>query len=185
MATTDPPLIRALGLSSHARACGVAVLLGASLVVVAGCADHGAPRSQSQSPTIVGVWRVTNYSVFRDERQTQPFGPAPRGYVIYAASGQVMFEVSARDGQTQESPAPHITSADSVDLRRLLQTFAGFFGTYSVDYQRHTITHRLEGELPRGPGSVEVATSFRQHGDTLVIGRDSVARWVFTRVSPR
>ena len=57
-----------------------------------------------------------------------------------------------------------------------------YFGTYSVDSAAQLVTQRIEGELLSRLGSVEVATPYRLHGDSLILGTDSLEQWIFVRV---
>ena len=129
---------------------------------------------------LVGTWRATEYANPRaqDSTRVYPFGRPPRGYLVYDRTGHVFFQVApdlpVERGRWRE--------ADSASLNRLLSGAAAYFGTYTADYVRGTVVHRIEGEIPPNPGITEVAAPFRVTGDTLILGHDSTSHWRFLRV---
>jgi hypothetical protein len=139
--------------------------------------------SNGSTRGLPGTWRPVEYSIAGTAGlgRSFPFGVGPSGYLVYDLTGHVMFEVMRAGSGGVSGKIPR-AGADSGDLRGLLQSFAGFFGTYTVDESTGSVTHRLEGELPSRAGAAEVATPYRIRGDTLIMGRDSGAKWLFVRV---
>ena len=66
--------------------------------------------------------------------------------------------------------------------KQLLQGTVALFGTYRVDSLNRLVTHFIEGEIPPGAGSFEIATPFRITADSLILGGDSMPSWVFVKV---
>jgi len=100
---------------------------------------------------------------------------------VYDATGHVFFQ-AANGLATRPGFRGRWREADSAALHMLLADAAAFFGTYRVDYATGTVVHRIEGEIPPNLGNTEIATPFRVHSDSLRLGRDSSAHWVFLRV---
>ena len=71
---------------------------------------------------------------------------------------------------------------EGLELTRILRSFRAYFGTFSIDTIAGLVTHRIEGEMLPQRGPIEVATPFRIRGDSLVLGADSLERWLFVRV---
>jgi hypothetical protein len=135
----------------------------------------------SEAASIVGTWRALEY-VFpgaRDSASKYPYGRPPKAYLVYDNTGRVFFQ--AVRGQNVGDRRTRWHEADSSSLVRILSDADAYFGTYRVDHQRRTVTHRIEAEIPPSSSTIEIATHFRLNGDTLVIGRDSSLHWIFVR----
>ena len=111
----------------------------------------------------------------------RPFGDAPFGYAIYHADGThartftrtpvpVMFAAGNDRGATER------------ELRETFEAYFSWFGHYTVDRARGTITHRIEGSLwPSWRNTVQ-KRQFTIHGDTMLLGDQVRARRVLVRV---
>lgn len=153
----------------------------ATLAVGVACGGSPVPQ-QAPTASLVGTWRIVRHSApAGSDSASLLLGSAPRGYLVYDATGHVFLQVqdsradTLRQGAWRDAP-------DSV-LKRLLSGFRAYFGTYTVDSLALLVMHRLEGEfLPQGRGTMEVATPFRLRGDSLTLGADSLEQWHFVRV---
>ena len=154
------------------------------LVLVAACGP-AALQDTTRGPadSLQGTWRIARFTTrsLADTLRTFPFGLAPRGYLVYDATGHVFFQAirstaidSLRRGLERDAP--------QAALFELTAGFMAHFGTYAVDTVRRTVTHIVEGELPPRSGSFEVATPFRLTADSLILGSDSLQAWHFVRV---
>jgi hypothetical protein len=139
--------------------------------------------TQDDRLSLVGTWRPIEYSVFSrdDHSRSFPLGREFSGYLIYDDTRHVMFEIT-RTPELHQQDRLGDGPAQTANGRPLFEDFAGFYGTYSTDATSHTITHRLEGEVPQRVGTMEVVAPYRLHLDTLIVGNDSGARWIFFRV---
>jgi len=145
------------------------------------CAKAPTPESQSNG-SLVGTWRIIRHSppAGADTAAALSFGSRPRGYLVYDATGHVFLQL--QDAVAADSVGSRWREAPDSVLKTLLHGFQAYFGTYRVDSVAQLVTHRLEGELLPRFGAVEVATPFRLWGDSLILGADSLERWLFVRV---
>lgn len=158
-------------------ACRLTVL--ASLA----CSGEEVAAKAAGDVSLTGTWRAVEFTNPRadDSAGRYPLGRTPRAYLVYDATGHVFFQSVHGLAENKEARS-RWRAADSASLRQLLADMSAFFGTYRVDYNRAVVIHSLEGEIPPSSVITEVATPFRIRGDTLVIGGDSTAHWIFRRV---
>jgi hypothetical protein len=132
---------------------------------------------------MVGTWRALEYAYpgGADSASRYPYGRPPRAYLVYDNTGRVFFQ-AVRGENVSGDRRGRWHQADSSSLVRILSDADAYFGTYRVDHQRRTVTHRIEAEIPPSSSTIEIGTPFRLNGDTLVIGKDSSIHWVFVRV---
>ena len=134
---------------------GFVILLGAA----------SGPAMASQAPAagaraLVGTWRLV--SVERAEGN-QPLAsvPNPIGILIQDARGNVI-EIVSRAGR-----------AASIDVVEQFMTYQAFWGTYSSDAGRSTITYRINGDLDPGRTGQQMMRSYERKGDQLVLTQSS------------
>ena len=144
--------------------------------------DSGENPSKSRA-SLIGTWRAVEYvrPDAQDEDIRHPLGRDPRGYLVYDATGHVFFQVVSGLAAVHDVRG-RWRQADSANLLSLLEGSASYFGAYKPDYDRGVVVHTIEGEIPPNLGVTEIATPFRLHADTLRLGRDSSAHWLFLRV---
>jgi hypothetical protein len=153
------------------------------VLAASACSGRGADATAAgTAPGLAGTWRAIEYSNprARDSAARFPFGRPPRGYLVYDATGHVFFQAIRGVAASGEARGRWHT-ADSLALNRLLSDAAAYFGSYRVDHELSTVVHHIEGEIPPNSGLTEVATPFRIRGDTLILGQDSSAHWMFVR----
>ncbi len=82
------------------------------------------------SDRFIGTWRLVSF-IERDAdgRETTPFGPAPRGYLMYDRGGRMSVHIARSDRRSEAESAAYF----------------GYFGTYTVDESAATVTHHVEG----------------------------------------
>jgi hypothetical protein len=126
------------------------VALGGACAVRASTTGRTGPAEAStagRGGDLVGVWRVVRFCGTVDSlgHATFPYGPAPTGYFIYTASGQLSIQV-------MRTPAAPRFAADTAptdaELRRLHDSNFGYFGTYTVTSDSTVIHHVLGGTIP-------------------------------------
>jgi lipocalin-like protein len=155
------------------------------LSLVSGCAraDDAASHSAPNDHPLVGTWRAAEYinPIADDSARRFPFGRPPRGYLVYDATGHVFLQ-AVRGLTATPAARGRWFAADSAALQQYLAGASAYFGTYEVDAAAGRVTHHIEGEIPPNRGTIEIAERFRVYGDTLMLGRDSSAHWLFIRV---
>ena len=106
-------------------------------------------------------------------RLSEPLGPNPTGYFVYAPGGQLSIQV-------MRTPALHAFAIDDdhptdAERRLLFEGYFGYFGTYTV-FSDSTVVHRVEGGTVPSYIGVDQPRVYRIRGDTLTIGA-SRATW--------
>ena len=163
----------------------------ARIVIAALSAMAAAPLAAQATPaSLVGTWRLVSLEV-RDSAGgvSHPMGDAAAGHLIYDASGQTSAHLMRPD-------RPRFASGDrargtDAETRAAFVGYLAYFGRYTVDPARGTVTHFIEGAtFPNWVGTEQVR-HFRLSGDSLTIvtppmvgdGRRIVSTLVWRRVT--
>jgi ketosteroid isomerase-like protein len=117
------------------------------------------PTSElSARDRLMGSWRQVS------DEETLPNGSVVRqdeiGLVTYDASGHMSEQVMRRSASDVQVPS------DSIYLNN---GFDAYFGTYTIDEAKHTITHRVEGSVARQLVGKDLVRSFAFEGDRLTL----------------
>jgi hypothetical protein len=140
-----------------------AAVLG--FVMLLGASEWPATASQAPAaatPALVGTWRLV--SLERAEgSQALASVPNPIGILIQDARGNVI-EIVTRAGR-----------AASIDVVEQFMTYQAFWGTYSSDAGRSTITYRINGDLDPARTGQQVMRSYERKGDQLVLSQPASA----------
>jgi hypothetical protein len=156
---------------------GKYALVVAGLAVSALCAADGgrAPRTTQQE--LIGAWRLVNIEVEGPAgREVDPFyGSGSRGLVIYDASGWFSVQIEGSGRPAVQVPSVRPASDKSESTARLkaavLDSYYGYYGTWSFDPVTSTVTHHAKGALYPG----EDEATYAQHVE--IVGR----RMIFSR----
>jgi hypothetical protein len=117
-----------------------------------------------------GTWRLVSVEDRDDEgRLTYPYGERPSGLLVYDASGHMAVQIMSNERAPEE-------------MRSILEGFTAFFGTYEVNEEECTITHRVEGHLLPSSVGKELVRGFEFSGDRLILSPTGTRRVVWERV---
>ena len=101
--------------------------------------------TQAQSaPDLVGTWRLMSYEARDSKGQIQyPLGEHVSGQLIYDAAGHMSAHVMRND-------RPLFAANDSArgtdaEVRAAFEGYTAYFGTYTIDTKKQTVTHRVRG----------------------------------------
>ncbi len=137
---------------------------------------------RTQAPWI-GTWMMTAVE-FRDSAGgawRRPFGDAPLGYATYNADGTHTMNFTRTPTPSMFASGADRTGTDA-ELRATYEAYFSWFGRYTVDEPRGTISHRIEGSLwPSWRNTVQ-ERPFTIRGDTLLLGDLLLSRRVLVRV---
>lgn len=127
-------------------------------------------EAQSGAPSLVGTWRFVEISDWDSTgAQMKYYGDTPCGYIIYTATGQVSVHISR-------------CTTPEADPSELAATYAGYFGTYTVNAARGLVTHEVEGGSAAEYIGTPQQRPFQLKGDTLTLGDGRTWRRVLVRV---
>ncbi len=148
---------------------------------------HAQAAKDSQAAALVGTWRLVEF--WDRETPTSPFvyryGRTPTGYFTYDPTGHISIQImrgpehfrvdSARGEQWFEK-------ATVEELRRAVEDYRAYFGTYTVDSANGTVVHRVEGDSRGLYTGTEQRRTYRLSGDRLMIGDGVTALRALVRV---
>lgn len=151
-------------------------LLFAMSAVVWGSTPRGNSHSRPQADIsggagqLVGTWRLVSRVVTLEDGtavQDAGLGKTPSGYLIYDSSGHVAAQLMRPDrpmaidcGTSDPAPRENSQSVNGYDA---------YFGTYTIDETKHTVTHHLEGALSAADVGKNLVREFQISGDKLTI----------------
>jgi len=96
------------------------------------------------SKELVGAWTLVSITVNQGgQKKNEPFGPAPKGSLIFERNGQFSITVTRSD-------LPKFGSSSRVagtpeENAAIVQGSIAYFGTYSVGVEDHLVTVHVEG----------------------------------------
>ncbi|MFT3745808.1 MAG: lipocalin-like domain-containing protein [Pyrinomonadaceae bacterium] len=124
--------------------------------------------AESPENTVVGTWKLVKYAdTAANGKVTYPWGTEPSGILIYDSARNMAVQI-------QRTPLLKIGSTAESKLTRstkvaMLESYTAYFGKYSVDWQKMTITHFVEGNLfPFYNGTAQIK-SFELIQDRLTL----------------
>lgn len=139
----------------------MAVLIAFTLAVAS-------PAGQS-SPSIVGTWKIVKYEDRAvDGTLSYPYGTNPVGYFVYDATGHLSVHIM-RTPALKSFPGMRDGTGDAASYREAFLAYVAYFGTYTVDAAKGTVTHHVEGSLRPDYTGTDQVRPFRIEGDRLII----------------
>lgn len=126
------------------------------------------PRAGSLSAGLPGTWELVSRVDVADsgERRVDPsLGEDPIAMLIYDRSGHFAAQFMKRDRSTASFEPPTAALNNS----RAQGGYDAYFGTYTVDDQRGTVTQRLVGALSRENVGHALTRAMTVDGDALII----------------
>jgi hypothetical protein len=95
-------------------------------------------------PSLAGTWRLISYQARDSDGRVQyPMGENVSGLLIYDAGGNLSAHVTRNDRPFfgAEDPA----CATDAELRASFNDYGSYFGTYTIDRAKQTVTHHVRG----------------------------------------
>jgi hypothetical protein len=131
----------------------------------------------------IGAWRLI---AFEEEGPgggvIHPYGPDPAGLLVYDSSGRMSVQIMRRD-RTPLSSA-NWESAPAEEIKKAIEGFTAFFGSYEVDSANGIVIHRVEGHvLPDSVGKV-LRREFTFSGDVLTLKPSPNRSVIWQRIEP-
>jgi hypothetical protein len=140
------------------------------------------PASVSRLPlsqSLIGTWELLSRvdRTASGERRVEPgLGEDPVALLYYDQSGRFAAQFMKRDRGTGSAPAPVVPSvANAPNNSRAQGGYDAYFGTYTVDDSRGTVTQRLLGALSAENVGQVLTREMTVDDDTLTIEQQTVA----------
>jgi hypothetical protein len=123
---------------------------------------------QSASP-IVGTWKVVRYEDRgADGVVSHLYGEHPQGYFVYDTTGHFSVHIMRSPALTS-FPGMREGTGEAALYREAFLAYVAYFGTYTVDAVKGTVTHHVEGSLKPDYTGTDQVRPFRIEGDRLII----------------
>jgi hypothetical protein len=92
--------------------------------------------------------------------------------IIYTPEGRMAVQIMVLP-RPVVAPVPEgpdqVAAWSSENVRRVVETYDAYFGTYEVDEARHIVTHHVEGELRPNFIGATYARRYQVEDDRLVL----------------
>jgi hypothetical protein len=117
---------------------------------------------------LAGTWQLVAFEAEGSDGEVLlPFGPSPRGQIMFDATGNMSAHVFGSDRPRFAKEDPR--GGSDAEVRRSFEASVGYYGRSRLDPEARTLTTRVEGSLfPNWEGSEQVR-SFDLDGDRLVL----------------
>ena len=145
------------------------IILLTVITITFSCNPYKTEKNVTKTSKLVGTWRLIEYSDFDTvtRKWVHPYGDHSKGYFTYTNSGIVNLNISAEN--------PLFISEDSaykqsLTLGKILDNVAGYFGTYTIDYDQSIVTHHVKGGSVLWYIGTDQHRQFILKEDTLFIG---------------
>lgn len=138
------------------------------LVLLCLASASAAPQQDNPAGKFVGAWRLVSIE------GNPPIFPnmysKPTGQLMYDASGRMAAQIVAKAGR--KPFAPYNTgraAATTEEKAAAFESYAAYFGTYTVDAKAGTVTHHLEGSLVPGREGTNNVRWFEFQGNNRLL----------------
>jgi lipocalin-like protein len=131
----------------------------------------------------IGAWRLVTFQEEGPDGQVvYPYGEDAAGSLVYDSSGRMSVQIMRRDRAALSSASWESLPAE--EIKKAIEGFTAFFGSYEVDEANSTILHHVEGHvLPDSVGKV-LRRAFTFSGDVLTLKPSPNRSVVWQRVKP-
>ena len=119
------------------------------------------PVQSEVAQRFVGIWRYVGTWIDGKPRPNR--GADPKGYIFYAASG----EMAAQIAPDRVNPMAGATPT-AEEAKAALADYVSYFGTWSLDECAGTVTHHRVASVQPGPLTDYVRT-YDFKGDRLIL----------------
>lgn len=169
-------------------------LLAGTVVLTTSSAAQSPSDAQVQDK-FVGAWQLVSIETVKANGDViYPFyGKHPQGLIVYAKNGWMSVQIVS-------DPAPTVPTADSredfkaaPDKEKVAaaEGYYAYYGTWSVDPTKSTVTHHIKQSLMPGERGENGVRHFVFDGDRLILtakthemGEEHERRLVWQRATP-
>ena len=150
--------------------------------------------AQTVKDQFAGVWELVIVEN-RDEagvwsQDTERYGSAPIGYIAYDSSGHMSVQINGQSrplfplGSGPAGRAGDLNAASLEQLRAAIYGYTAYFGTYEVNEDDRTVTHRQAGHIRPNNVGTSVRRFYRFHDEFLTLTiPDEESRVIWKRLS--
>ena len=138
-------------------------------------------KTETQKNKLVGTWRLIEFSDLDSATLTwtYPYGKNPKGYFTYTQTGIVNLNISS---ETPFKISKDSAKIYSINLLNWVDNYSvGYFGTYSVDFNKSIVTHHVKGGSLPWYIDTDQQRPFILKGDTLIIGNNKTWKRILVK----
>ena len=135
-----------------------------------------AQPAKTMREQIVGTWNLVIAEITAaDGKKTLPFGPKPKGQIIFTADGHFS-QVHVSSGLPRIASNNRLAGTDA-DNKAIVQGTLSLFGTYTVDEEKKTLTFNIVAStFPNQEGQSQTRTIDKLTADEFVNTNRGAAR---------
>jgi len=134
---------------------------------------------------LVGAWQLESwYEISREDNVEHPMGEDSVGQIIYTADGRMSAQIAPRNPERLRDD--DWRKASDAESAAAWKAYFGYFGRYTIDEERETVTHYIEGAAFPNLVGTEQVRHYRFEGSRLILDADTAwgrVRVVWTRES--
>jgi hypothetical protein len=119
----------------------------------------------AQSKDLIGSWTLVSSVIEQGGSKIEPFGPNPKGALIFDANGRYLAMI-ARPGLPKVA-SENRTAATPEETKAIVAGSIAHFGSYVINEAEKTITFRIETSTHPNWDSTEQKRQFTLAGDEL------------------
>jgi hypothetical protein len=142
-------------------------------------------RPSRGAVALIGTWRLVEFAdLDKDGKWRYRFGEHARGYFVYDVTGHVHIQIM-KAPPLAPFPEANLAEGKPPSAEHAIAAYAAYvayFGTYTVDAEKHVVTHHVEGSLAPDFTDTDQPRPFKLGGDRLEIGDGKTWRRVLERV---
>lgn len=133
-------------------------------------------QPKSMRDQLVGTWNLVIAEITAaDGKKTLPFGPSPKGQIIFTADGHFS-QVHVSSGLPRIAGNNRLNGTDA-DNRAIVQGTLSLFGTYTVDEEKRTLTFNIVAStFPNQEGASQTRTIDKLTAEEFVNTNRGAAR---------
>jgi len=163
-------------LKRHIHAPSAATLLILTSICLAQ-ADQGKTQPRSAKPRaarptgaiankLVGTWKLVS---IHDHNPNSPYREYnPTGYIIYGSTGKMAVQITRRSDRARFAEQ-EIAKATTDEKAAAFDSYAAYYGTYTINETAGTITHHLEGSLNPNEVGKDLVRYFKLAGNRVTL----------------
>jgi hypothetical protein len=127
---------------------------------------NGAPPHNQREPSLVGTWRLVSFLTADAEGGVRQYwDDRASGLLVYTADGHVSAQLYDARRPLLGTPWDR---AEASAAQRAFVGMASYYGRYSIDPSRGTITHTIEGAMSPDWIGTELVRGYRFLGPNRV-----------------
>jgi hypothetical protein len=138
------------------------------LILFCLAATSAAPHPDDLSKKFLGAWRLVS---IEGNPPGRPFVyDRPTGLIMYDPSGRMSVNIVLKADRKPFAPyAKGMVTATTEEKAAAFDSYAAYFGTYTVDAKAGTVSHHLENNLIPGRQGTDNVRWFEFQGDNRLL----------------